>query len=252
MGNFTFNEKEHLYELDGKALTGITTILKVVAKPSLIQWAANMAVDYIANNFSEVFVYPLDKEKIGKLLEEARFAHRRKKEEAGQKGIDVHTEIERIIKDLVKSNSVLKDGASDNPQIQHFINWAIINKVKFLASEKRLYSKKYWVAGTADFICEIDGKKYVGDLKTSSGIYDRTPFFQTAGYRMMLEEMGEKDFVGTIIINIKKSGEFDENKDVYCSCDYQNELDGFLACLTLYRKLQEFSFERSDKVVIKI
>lgn len=140
-----------------------------------------------------------------------------------------------------------------NQQITNFIQWSEKNCVKFLASEKRLYSEKYWTAGTCDVIFEIKGKKYVGDIKTSSGIYDRTPFFQVAAYRMMCEEMGEKDFAGTIIINLKKNGSFDEDNDVYCSEEYESELSGFLACLTLYRKLQEFGFKRSeDKVVIKI
>ena len=49
MKNFTFNKEEHYYELDGKRMYGITTILGVIAKPALIQWAANMAVEYVMN-----------------------------------------------------------------------------------------------------------------------------------------------------------------------------------------------------------
>ena len=44
--NFTFDEARHLYKLDGKPLTGVTTILGVLAKP-LTQWAANCAVDHL-------------------------------------------------------------------------------------------------------------------------------------------------------------------------------------------------------------
>ena len=42
-----FNEEKHLYTLDDKPVTGVTTILKTIAKPQLIQWAANEAVNYI-------------------------------------------------------------------------------------------------------------------------------------------------------------------------------------------------------------
>src|SRR3990167_4843288 len=98
MANFTFNEKEHLYELDGKPMTGVTTILSVIAKPALIQWAANEAVKYITEHIAELLTFPIVKENVDKILEEARNAHRRKKEDAGSKGTDIHKEIEGMIK----------------------------------------------------------------------------------------------------------------------------------------------------------
>jgi hypothetical protein len=71
---------------------------------------------------------------------------------------------------------------------------------------------------------EIDGKKYVGDSKTSNAVYPEY-FYQTAAYRMMLEEMGEKDFSGSIIIRVGKDGSFDEAKDVIFSKDYEEQKD---------------------------
>ena len=40
---YQFSEEGHLHILDGKALTGVTTILGVIAKPALIQWSADEA-----------------------------------------------------------------------------------------------------------------------------------------------------------------------------------------------------------------
>ena len=105
MKNFTFNEKEHLYELDGKPLSGITTILSVVGgnkTGALIQWAANMAVDYIKSGWDEENVIALKREEWEKLLNEARQAHRRKKEEAGGLGTSCHLWIEQWIKIEIK------------------------------------------------------------------------------------------------------------------------------------------------------
>ena len=48
--NFKFNKEEHYYELDGKRLYGVTTVLGVIAKPALIPWAVKMAIDYIKDN----------------------------------------------------------------------------------------------------------------------------------------------------------------------------------------------------------
>lgn len=124
-------------------------------------------------------------------------------------------------------------------QIQNFVDWAMKSKVKFCESEKKIYSKEWFVAGTADFVCEIDGKKYIGDIKTG-GVYDRIPMAQTAAYRFMLEEMGEKDYVGSCIINIKKDGKFDEAKDVQFSYDYQTDLELFTSALKIYRIMNNY------------
>ena len=243
---FEFQEVGHKYTLNGKPLTGCTTILGVIAKPALIQWSANMAVAYIEgkkNEINEMFKDGGDEamDNWEKLLKEAKTAHRRKKEDAGQKGTDVHEIIENLIKQAMQLNEGYLDlFKHDNKQVQNFIDWAVNNKVQFLESEKKMYSKVNWVAGTVDFTCIMDGKKYVGDIKTSSGIYSREPFAQCACYRMMLEEMGEKDFEGSIIINIKKTGVFDEEKDVHFSPYYEDDLKLFLSALSIYRIINNF------------
>ena len=107
---------------------------------------------------------------------------------------------------------------------------------KFLASEKQVYSQTHFLAGTLDFICEIDGKKYLGDIKTSSGIYGREYFAQCAAYRMMCEEQGETGFAGSVVVRLGKDGSFEE---VY-SMDYENDKKLFLACLEVYRTMGNF------------
>lgn len=219
MANFTFDPKEHVYTLDGRPLTGVTTILGVINKPALIQWAAKMAAHHIRDNF--------DGDLTDELIEAAINAHRKKKTEAADKGTDIHALAEEWI----------KTGKLPDPvpaPLQKFIDWATENKVEFVASEIRCYSAKDWYAGTADFICKINGKRYVGDLKTSSGIYGREYFFQVAAYRNALEEMGEEPIEGTIIVRCGKKGDF----EVVESHEYLNDLAGFKAALALYRALE--------------
>lgn len=249
---YEFQEKGHKHFLDGKRVTGVTTILGVIAKPALIPWAANMAVDYIKNNEDRAIIERLDQTDNNKkhcglnleLLEEARTAHRRKKEDAGQKGTDVHAMIEKEVKNAIENTSGFLKAEwkeqYDTPQILHFFDWAVKNKVKFLESEKKVWSEKMFVAGICDFVCEINGEKLVGDLKTSSGIYTEH-FYQVAAYRMFLEEMGEKDFKGSVIVNLKKDGKFDEDQDVIINYSYEDERDAFLSALKLYRVGKSFS-----------
>mgnify|MGYP001567775429 CR=1 FL=1 len=120
--------------------------------------------------------------------------------------------------------------------VQNFTNWAIKNKVKLLASEKRVYSEKFWFAGTYDFLVEIDNKIFLGDVKTSSNIYPEN-FAQAAAYRLCEEEMNPDIKIdGSIIVNLNKSGEIKVEKDF----DYIGFKNMFLSCLMIYRQLENY------------
>ncbi len=228
MKNFTFNKEAHYYELDGKRLYGVTTILGVIAKPALITWAANVAVQFIQTALA------LGLDITEQILKDAKSAHRKKKEEAGVKGTDAHEIIEGLIKDAIDNNKGKIFGQSDNQQVKHFIDWATKNDITFLASEKQLYSESMWVAGTTDMVFIKDSKKYIGDIKTSSAIYPEH-FYQMAAYRMMLEEMGEKDFEGSVVIRLGKDGKFNEDKDVKFRYDYNTDKSAFLGALAIFK-----------------
>ena len=231
----TFNEKEHLYFLDGNPMTGVTTILKVISKgDGLIQWAANEAVKYIKERGKEESGRPITWLVDEAILEEARFAHRKKKEEAGSSGTDVHALIEMLIKEAIETaGGLILDAKSENKQVQNFIDWAMRDEVKFLASEKRVYNddESLWYAGTADFTAEIKGKRFVGDIKTGNQIYPEA-FYQMAAYRAALERMGEEKFDGSVVVNINKKGEL----KVEYSYFYAEDFEAFRAALTIYRR----------------
>jgi hypothetical protein len=242
---YRFNESEHLHELcvngEWKPLTGCTTILKVLAKPALIQWSANMAVQYIDDEFCKISVDYETPAKFLKALEtewprillEAKSAHRKRKEKAGDWGTKLHEEVERFINNRILTDGRAKDITKYEDKIKDFITWTNANKVKFLATEKNVYSEKYFLGGIVDFICEIDGKVWIGDIKTSkSGIYPEN-FAQCAGYQLMLQEMGlYPDIAGYIIVNIKENGEFQEKRSI----SNGNNTKFFLACLEIYRQ----------------
>ena len=229
-----FNPKLHAYLLDDKPITGVTTILKVIAKPFLIPWAANMAVDYIKMRFekagdtrSEFYENPLE---LDKVFQEAREAHTQKRDKAGDIGKEAHKLCENWIKS--KDGNVKKSKSPQvNKMVRNFCEWANKNKVKFIASEKKVFSEKYWFCGTYDFLCEIDKKIWLGDIKTGSGIYPDM-FFQTAGYQICEEEMNPKLKIdGHIIVNIKKNGTLLEKRSI----SNKDNKEAFLSALTLYR-----------------
>lgn len=239
---YRFGEDGHRHELlkDGewKPLIGVTTALSVIAKPALIQWSANMAVDYIQKALAEPQVVAdkmgLQSIDLDTLFKEARVAHRIKKEKAGEAGTDVHFEVEQLLKGIIGAwGGMVEAGTkSDKPQIQKFLDWAIENKIKFLESERHVFSEKLWIGGILDMVIELDGKRLIADIKTSSGIYNEA-FFQMAAYDLCLEEMGEK-IDGYLVINLKKTGEF----DLKMAEDREVNREAFLSALSLYKVIQ--------------
>ena len=232
---YRFNEEKHLHQIvvDGewKNLTGITTILSVLAKPALIQWSANCAVDFIETIIKSTPNWRWSEQDWPNIFTEARTIHRKKKEKAGDIGTQIHVEIETLIKEAILSSDGRIEGNKEVSEFaQHFVNWAKENKVKFLESEKHLYSKKLFIGGIMDIVCELDGKLWIADIKTSSGIYFEA-FWQMAGYELMMEEMGYPSLSGSIVLNIKKDGSFSEKRSV----SNEDSRKGFLACLDIYR-----------------
>lgn len=242
---YEFNEKRHIHTLDGKPLTGVTTVLSVVSKgDGLIQWSANEAVKYIKDNCSICNHNPKTDDHYivtDKELEEAKSAWKNTRDTAGDKGTDVHAEIERLIKSAIALDGgimIWKERMVDlNEQVKHFIDWATSNNIKFLESEKNVYSKELWIGGIVDFVFEKDGEVYVGDIKTAKAIYP-TNFWQTSAYQFCLQELGLYPKVkGFTVVRLGKDGSF-ETKDNF---SFDDNIEGFKSALTIYRKLQSIT-----------
>lgn len=235
-------ETNHKYFADPegkKPYTGITSILEVLAKPQLIGWAARMAVEYISDKSSvwfkeggtaQGFVEHLDG-----WLDEARTAHTRKKEAAGTHGTDAHALVEEYVKRCLSFDGKPRANVMADPdaiKISKFIEWSIINVDHFLFSERRMCDPERFIAGTSDFAAIMkDGKKLMGDFKTSSGIYGIDYWLQVAAYRMLAEGEGDEPYDGSVVVRLGKDGKF----EVQYRYAYETDRNAFLACLTLYK-----------------
>lgn len=229
---FYFRDSSHSYFYDGKRMTGVTTILGILAKPALIPWAARMACEYIGARWKGGILF--NKIGVAEILAAAQVAHTKKKEAGGEKGTDIHALAEEYIKHCIAENKGKPEEviANKDKPIGKFIEWAQANDVTFLASEKMFYSKNLFVAGTADMLFLKDGKRYVGDIKTFKKLWDRTPMYQCAGYALLAEEMGEQKFDGYCVLRLSEDGSFEEK----WSYDVAGDTRAFLACVELYRQ----------------
>ncbi len=222
---YRFDKENHIHLLDEKPLHGVTTVLRVISKPALIQWSANMACDYVKTNLKSIG----DLEGV---LKEARTAHRKKKETAGEWGEVVHNVIEQWIKEGTEPQDL---DEKQQEVFDKFKKWSTDNNVKFIESEKNVWSEKMLTGGILDLVFEMDGKRYIGDIKTSSGIYDEA-FFQMAAYHLMLLDMGEGDDIhGYIVINLKKDGTMDMKR----ADNLKINQEAFLHALGLHKILNK-------------
>lgn len=235
----TFDPKRHRYELDGQWLPGVTTIIgAVLAKPQLIQWAANEAVDHIeANGFlraidegvSEFVVWP-------DILTQARTAHIQRRDKAADKGTNVHAVCEEWVM-LCLANAhgfprVIAHGDTKD-LIAPFMAWAGTNEVRFLDCEVMVYSEAHKYAGRFDLLFEQDGKRYLGDIKTGKGVYPDY-FIQLGAYQIAHTELGGQ-VDGCTILHLNS-----KSLHPYTSDNSERDRKAFLNCLELYRLLKEF------------
>lgn len=199
---YSFNEEEHIHQLNGKNLRGVTTLIdKTLSKPALLPWAVKMTTEWIEENCPfESGYYQVRKTD----LLQAKKAHTSKKTTAGDWGTRVHNACE----DWCRLGTITED-EDIRPSVLNFIDFIERNGFKVLDIERSVWSKDWWIGGIFDLVLEKDGKVYIADIKTSSGIYD-SHLIQMGAYYKCLQELdwvkdyGVEEFAGAIVINLKK------------------------------------------------
>lgn len=234
-----------------RPLSGITTVLNVIAKPALIQWAANMAVEYVLASIRGLPDNDITADLISWKAEEARTAHNKKKDKAAGLGTDAHALVEEYIVWCIKNHSGIPSPLfqSIEPRVTEFATWALARNAKtdfkFLASETPLADPKLALAGTPDFIGEemIDGNVIIiiGDLKTGSGVYDRTFFAQMAAYGYMWAKKNVSKLRMALVVIHMPSQKPAQAMAEYWSEDMKGDWQGFKSALYLHRWKDNFN-----------
>lgn len=198
-----FDEINHAYYLleDGKMkrLPGVTTIIgDVMAKPALVPWAVGVTIKYIREHLDMIALEP------NQLLSLAREESKLQKDLAAEIGNAIH---DWISKHIDGHEPEMPDDPKVLQGVNSFLDWVIDNKVKFIWSERVVYSKKFGYVGTADILAEVRGEIRLIDIKTGNAIYPEHKM-QTAAYTMALREEDKKTKIaGRSIIRISKETE---------------------------------------------
>ena len=176
-----YYDQYHRYLVNGEKKMGVTTVTGLIDKSrALIYWATNLTRDSLLNTLqnglaiTEMHVI------------EAAKLHAQRKQEAADKGTMVHNLAEQWIKSTPKERKEMV--MPQDPEVYNgfmaFLGWVRENDVKFLASEKIVYSKEHDYIGTLDSVFTMKAEKHairhLGDFKTSSGVYPEMIFQVTA------------------------------------------------------------------------
>lgn len=239
-----FDPQRHRYTVDGETVSGVTTVLKVINKPALVPWAAKMTAEHVASVLRPGIA--LDELEIKQLVDDAKFAHKKSANRSANLGALAHSWFEDYF-------SGFDPETPHNEELRNmttaFLRFAKTHEIQPLTMEKRLYSPKHKVAGTADLTCMIEGEHAVADYKTSkSGIYPEH-FIQMGGYDLCLTE--EQEFMGVdkpvqrhILINANAKGELYVGQ----SRKVDVNRNAFLYALDLGRALEEIQADKKQNV----
>jgi hypothetical protein len=200
-----FDPYKHKYTLDGQVIKSVTGVLNVIAKPMLVPWAAKVTTEKINELFKPGVSY--DEIQIKDMLTLAKRAHYDTKTSAGDIGSLVHKWIEQYINGNNPGELVHEEA---NKSAAKFVKWAQDRKVEFLLSEQMVFSPEYMFCGTFDFICRIDGKLYIGDIKTSNALHKVEMGAQLAAYKLARsEEFKDELYYGAVLVRVGKNQEED-------------------------------------------
>lgn len=224
-----FDEGRHQYRVNGSLVPSVTGILQVLAKPALVPWAAKMCGEYLEANLP--VGQPLDEIQKARLIKEMKGAHKRKSEDAADIGTIVHKFAEDYVQGKDPSLPI-------NPQAksaaESFLDWMSQHHVRVLHSERRIFSRVHFYAGTVDLIAEVDDVLTIADFKTSSGIYPEM-FLQLAAYSIAHEEESHNIAERNVVLRFPKDGGTVQAGDGGDLAALMKNQRGFLAALNLFR-----------------
>jgi hypothetical protein len=171
------------YTIDGKSYPSVTSILKVLNKPQLVNWATRVTRDFIKK---ELFAFrradSLKDLDIDILLAKSTKEHDRVRDAAADRGIAVHSCIASYIDNKGKT------ALEKEPVLLAFREWQNAAQFVPIASEKLVFSREHGYAGTAGLIGTLNGRLAVLDIKTGRGVYPEYKL-QLAAYAVAWGEM---------------------------------------------------------------
>lgn len=185
-----FDDERHRYELDGKYVPGVTTILSgglAESPEGLLTWASNIAVKFILDN--------VDSDKLGDEVYRKDLARRALHERKNV--LNSSADLGTLVHKKAEEHCLSRLGKCDDPVApenekaarcyQQFLKWMADAEVEVISTESKVLSLEWWFAGTVDLDCHVKGKRCLVDFKTSKAPYEKYRY-QLSAYALALRE----------------------------------------------------------------
>lgn len=227
-----FDDAKHrFWNKEGEPLVSVTGATGIIDKSgALMGWAIKMMGLHLEKNWRPDKIYTKDER--DELIALAKKEYRWIKKEAADIGTEIHEWASNWI--LGKEPAMPKNKKVLNG-VKAFLKFQKENKVKWLESERVVYSRKHKYAGFLDAVGRFGKDLVLVDFKSSKAFYDDMRF-QVAGYDIAFTEESGKAFDRQLIARFgKEDGEF-EIKELNLT-DKDKEV--FLACLAIKKRLKE-------------
>ena len=240
----TFAEKSHRYKVSdsGKKpehCPSVTTILNVLNKPALVEWGVRCACDYVYDNLKLLTAGDsFSVQDVFKIVEQARTAHDRTRQEAADIGTEAHDWLHAYWLSVIQRTDVPKmpESGPINNCVTAVRDWISQHKVRPLAVEVPQYSRKHKICGRSDFIGLVDDEPSVLDYKSTKFIYPEVALQMCPYGKMHEEELGLLPETRWAIRMDKITGEFEDRR--YPPESFNDDWDTFLAVFKIYDRLK--------------
>lgn len=199
---------------DGTVLPSVTTILGVLGKPALINWAANTERALVIDAAEQLNAELAGSRVPGSVYRSALTerlglvkAHKRITEQAADIGSQAHARIEWALRrQLGLATDHEEPACCEQAQwaVMAFEDWAKAHDVRPLMTEQIVWSRVHRYAGTLDLVADVAGVRTLIDFKTSKAIYPEA-HMQNVAYQVALAEMGHEPCAAGAIVRIPKN-----------------------------------------------
>lgn len=182
-------------------VSGVTTLIGIKDKSrALGSWQQQVTVDALLDMIAKGVKIDEDK------AIEACIQHELQREEAADIGKQIHSWCEQSIQHelgLVKEMPEIPDFPEAVTGVNAFMQWRKENKVKFVSTERVVYSKEHGYIGTLDSEAKVNGMLCLIDFKASNGLYNSVRM-QTAAYVKADEEERKVKYDGRWALRLSK------------------------------------------------
>lgn len=239
-----FNEKSHRYTISDSGekfahCPSVTTILNVLNKPALMEWAVTSACNYVEDELRTLLdTDSFSLEAVISVIGKARHAHTRLADTAADIGTDAHDWLARYW-NSVRGLCPAPEMPAEGPVLQCVtaaLDWIKEHDVKPILIEHPLYSRQYKITGTADFVGWVDGVMSIIDYKSTKAIWPEVAL-QMAPYASMYYEEFQVSTKNRIALRMDKiTGKFETRR--FHETTFDLDMDTFICAFKLYDRLK--------------